>query len=347
MPVSLDNIQQLTFEITSHCNIRCPQCSRVSPTGGLAEFIELKHWDLDQILPNLELDQMPSLKRVVFEGDNGVAVMHPKITKLLDVIMTTPSQPNVLIVTNGSMRKPHWWHALGARYKNRLRVQFSIDGLADTNPLYRVDVDHQRVLDNAKAFIDGGGEGTQRCLVFKHNQHQLADVVAQAKEIGMHALIFKHGDDRYQGMSQWAVYDRNLNITHHIAPSDGLPLHQFNYDNTKNAHRRLMPSAKDEICPEWKNGVIAITYKGHIIPCCMYHADLYFNHPKNDYFRNLAGPRDLFDVNLKKLSDILDPLIFYGQRLTQSLIQKQAPKACGIRCPTIAGKHRTWSIQQI
>ena len=348
MPLSIDKISRLNLEITTHCNIRCPQCSRTHPMGNLADFIELKHWDLDKILPNLEIGKMINLKHVVIEGDNGDAFMHQKLLRLLDFLVAEQSQPNIKMLTNGGMRKPQWWKDLGKRYAGRLQVQFSIDGLTDTNSLYRVDIDHQRVLDNVRAFIEGGGDGVQRCIFFKHNQHQIEEIVKQAKEIGMHSLVFMPNDQtRFQQLEKWAVYDRDFNITHYIENTTLKDLHLYGYKGSKIKFPMAKTMAEDEICPEWKNGSLAITYKGHIIPCCMYHADLYFDHPSNGRFRDIVGDIDSNDLTRHKLSWILDTDRFYGKKLTETLTNGKSLTRCQVRCPDLVGHKSFIPIKEI
>lgn len=316
--------------------------------GNLADFIELKHWDLDRILPNLEIEKMTNLEHVIIEGDNGDAFMHPKLLKLLDFLVEAPSQPDIQMLTNGGMRKPQWWRDLGKRYAGRLQVQFSIDGLTDTNSLYRVDIDHQRVLDNARAFIEGGGDGTQRCIIFKHNQHQIDDIVKQAKEIGMHSLVFRPNDHtRFQEFEKWAVYDREFNITHYIENTTMKDLHLYGYKGSEIKFPNPKTVAQDEVCPEWKTGSLSITYKGHIIPCCVYQADLYFDHPSNDRFRNIVGDIDQMDLTKNKLSWVLDPDRFYGKRLTDTLTNGKPLTRCQVRCPDLVGHKSSIPIRAI
>jgi MoaA/NifB/PqqE/SkfB family radical SAM enzyme len=315
--------------------------------GNLADFIELRHWDLDKILPNLQVEKMPRLKRVHIEGDNGDAMMHPRIIEILDFFAAAPTRPVITMLTNGGMRQPRWWKKLGERFKDILQIQFSIDGLHDTNPLYRVDINHSRVLENVKAFIQGGGEATTRCIVFKHNQHQLAQIEHQARDVGFSALIFIPNDaGRFQGQDKWAVYDRQFNITHHIENTSIPALHQLGYSNTK----LKIPSparVPGQLCPEWQNGTLSITYKGHIIPCCMYHADLYFDHASNKPFRDMVGAVDNFDLNLKSLSEILQSDSFYGTKLTESLRFGPSLDRCLIRCPTVAKGKKIVPIIQL
>ena len=41
--------------------------------------------------------------------------------------------------------------------KGRGKINFSIDGLADTNPTYRVNANWDKVIENVKTFIKAGG----------------------------------------------------------------------------------------------------------------------------------------------------------------------------------------------
>jgi hypothetical protein len=61
--------------------------------------------------------------------------------------------------TNGGLRTKFWWQELANIMKGELDYAvFSIDGLADTNHIYRVDVNWDNVMSNAEAFISAGYE---------------------------------------------------------------------------------------------------------------------------------------------------------------------------------------------
>jgi len=335
--MQISDIHSLALEITSHCNIKCPQCSRTSPMGDLAEFIELRHWNVDKIITNLELDQLSGLKFVRIEGDNGDALMHPDVEQVIDSIYHCSSKPNILILTNGSMRSKQWWYNLGSKFSDRLIIQFSIDGLADTNHLYRVGANYAKAVENAQAFIAGGGVATQRCLMFEHNQHQLAEIAETALKIGFKQLIIKPGDIfRFQDMPQWQVWI-NGKIAHVIRPVAGLTVQDYaRYEyNHLNNRRMFVSTAKlDFLCPNLATGEITITYKGHLIPCCMHHADLYFDHPDNYQYKKLVGDPDLIDLNLRTLGEILNDHNYYGHRLEQSLIDNRLPR-CQAVCSSL------------
>ena len=57
--------------------------------------------------------------------------------------------------------------------KGRGKINFSIDGLADTNPTYRVNANWDKVIENVKTFIKAGGLARWDYPVFGHNEHLL------------------------------------------------------------------------------------------------------------------------------------------------------------------------------
>ena len=89
------------------------------------------------------------------------------------------------------MWKPEVWGNIGkamgeAEQKQGVEkvMTFSIDGLADTNKLYRIGINHERVMANAKAFIEAGGKARWKMIVFKHNEHQIDEAKQLAKDMG-------------------------------------------------------------------------------------------------------------------------------------------------------------------
>jgi MoaA/NifB/PqqE/SkfB family radical SAM enzyme len=332
--MNLEHVRSLALEITSHCNIRCPQCSRIDFDGNIAEFIELKNWNTDVILQNLNIPQLTNLKFVRVEGDNGDALMHPEFERIIDAFYQAPSSPNILILTNGSMRSEAWWEKFGARHQDRLRVQFSIDGLADTHKLYRVGADYEKTIKNARAFLRGGGDATTRCLIFDHNQHQLAEIKQSSLDVGFNALHIQPGDaSRFHGMPSWPVFERKKK-THYIMPVASVQSYSaFCYNNSKSG---FGASGKSDLllCNVLNKGEITVTYKGHLIPCCMYHADLYFDRPFNDAFRALVGDLELVDLNKRSLVDILSDPMYYGHRLEEMLASGNLLPKCDKRCGT-------------
>ena len=61
---------------------------------------------------------------------------------------------------------------------------FSIDGLEDTNHIYRRNVSWKKVMNNVQAYIQAGGSAHWDMLIFNHNQHQVDAAKQLADSLG-------------------------------------------------------------------------------------------------------------------------------------------------------------------
>ena len=93
--------------------------------------------------------------------------------------------------TNGGAKKPEWWKDLAKVIGKNGDVTFSVDGLEDTNHLYRQNVNWKLVDQSMKAYIEGGGKVRWDYLIFDHNQHQVEEAEQYAKSIGVHKFQAK------------------------------------------------------------------------------------------------------------------------------------------------------------
>jgi hypothetical protein len=95
--------------------------------------------------------------------------------------------PNITLGmnTNGSLQTTFYWHELGKLFdQSQDYVVFSIDGLEDTNPVYRVNSNWNKLMSNAEAYISAGGSAHWDMLVYKHNQHQVDACEKLARDMG-------------------------------------------------------------------------------------------------------------------------------------------------------------------
>lgn len=96
----------------------------------------------------------------------------------------------IMASTNGSMRNPSWWKKLGELLAGTESwFEFHIDGLRDTNHLYRIGANWDKIMANAETFIAGGAQADWHYILFKHNQHQLDKAHALAHEMGFNHFV--------------------------------------------------------------------------------------------------------------------------------------------------------------
>jgi sulfatase maturation enzyme AslB (radical SAM superfamily) len=87
--------------------------------------------------------------------------------------------------TNGAIQNAAWWQTLGEIFhRQRDYVVFSIDGLQDTNSVYRVNSNWSKLMANVQAYIAAGGSAHWDMLVYKHNQHQVDTCEKLARDMG-------------------------------------------------------------------------------------------------------------------------------------------------------------------
>jgi sulfatase maturation enzyme AslB (radical SAM superfamily) len=87
--------------------------------------------------------------------------------------------------TNGAIQNTAWWQILGEIFhRQRDYVVFSIDGLEDTNHVYRRGVDWSKLMNNVRSYISTGASAHWDMLVYKHNEHQVDACERLARDLG-------------------------------------------------------------------------------------------------------------------------------------------------------------------
>ena len=180
--LELSEIKTLQVEPTSLCNLLCPQCERVDKgkVNPLLPLTDLTPEDYD----NIFTDELTCLKCVIFNGSYGDPVATRHLNYAIERIFSKEIDA-IKIFTNGSLKKASYWRELGRRFAGtQSEVVFSIDGLEDTNSVYRVNSNFQKIMENASAYIQAGGRARWDFLVFQHNYHQVEAAKALAKKMG-------------------------------------------------------------------------------------------------------------------------------------------------------------------
>jgi hypothetical protein len=143
------------------------------------------HLTVNQIKEKFDENFIRNLDKMFMCGVYGDPAAGLYTLELYDYFRQVNPKITLGMNTNGGIRGQWWWNQIGLRFNQpRDYVVFSIDGLEDTNHIYRKNVAWNLVMANARAFIEAGGSAHWDMLVYKHNQHQV-DVCQQlAKEMG-------------------------------------------------------------------------------------------------------------------------------------------------------------------
>lgn len=179
MYLDKQSIASIQLDHTSRCNLMCPQCARVTHEHKINPRLEMK----DLTLENYKTIFTPFIGKklnILHCGNYGDVIASPTFDET-STWMYENGFLDVTILTNGSARNVSWWEKIA---KQKVTVHFSIDGLSDTNGIYRVNSNFNKVIENAKAFINAGGKAIWDYLVFDHNEHQLETAKRLATELG-------------------------------------------------------------------------------------------------------------------------------------------------------------------
>lgn len=186
-----EELTQLHIELTNNCNAACPMCARFHVNSPLIRpDLVLEQITIDKFRQYFPVEVLKKMEIILFCGVHGDPGMARDLYEICEYIAQSNPLTAVRINTNGGMRNPEFWSKMGALFKKqrqdhwRWEITWSIDGLADTNHLYRRNVEWDKVIPNAQAFIDAGGFANWDYLIFKHNEHQIDEAKELSKKMG-------------------------------------------------------------------------------------------------------------------------------------------------------------------
>lgn len=186
-PIKIDKIRRLQIEITSFCNAQCPSCERAKYEV-LPEHIYKRHLNsieisLDQIKKWLPLDKMKSLMHIHLCGNIDEPTLHPNLYEICKYLEdNTPEHIWIHISTNGGTRNKKFWETMATL--DRTLIIFGIDGLEDTNHIYRKNVKWKKLQNNFRTYIENGGFASWQFIIFKHNEHQISEAEERSVDEG-------------------------------------------------------------------------------------------------------------------------------------------------------------------
>lgn len=258
--ITIDQIRHVELELSSYCNAACPLCPR-NLFG--YEKIDLgfvkKNLTLDEIKKIFKKDFIKQIEYFTFEGNFGDPLMNPEIIEIIEYL----DKP-IKIYTNASLQTEKFWKNL-AKYP--VTVYFAIDGLSDTHHLYRRKTDFFKILNNAKIFINTGGNAIWKMIKFDHNKDQIDRAKQLSKTYG-----FNKFDLIDHGRNNGPVFDSNGNLEYVLGNFSGNTDLNHYIDIIKHGDmfiEDINDKPKNKIkCMSIHNSSIYVSSTGEIYPCC-------------------------------------------------------------------------------
>jgi len=187
-----EKIPRVQLEITNYCNARCNLCEREQVHNGDMEGGPSVHLN-NKFMTLKEIEQAFSgdwniLSKVAFIGNVDEPTINPEIFEIIEFFQKKFHGDNeITIATNGGARDEEFWSRMGKvsyEHKGIFCVTFGIDGLEDTNHLYRKNVKWDQLQRNFRSYIKAGGTAGWQFIPFSWNKHQLDDARELATKEG-------------------------------------------------------------------------------------------------------------------------------------------------------------------
>lgn len=239
----------ISIEPTTSCNLRCPECP-----SGLRSFTRPTGM-LDVDLFKNTIDQSYKSSSYLLLYFQGEPYLHPNFTELVNYASTkglyTATSTNAHYLTEENARKT---------IESGLdRLIISIDGTTqETYQSYRVGGKLDKVIEGTKNIIAWKKKLKSRTpyimfqfLVVRPNEHQIKEVKALGKELGVDKVAFKTAQlyDFKNGNPLMPTIEKYSRYKH-------LPNGKFAFKN----------KLKNQCWKMWHSTVV--TWDGTIVPCC-------------------------------------------------------------------------------
>ena len=172
------------IETTSKCTLECPLCDRTWFEKKFKKRL-LHEIDVDTIVNFVGKNNNLNLC-----GNNGDPIYH---SRFLELCMKFKKNNNSLAIeTNGSAKTQNWWRQLAEVLDQKDSITFAIDGLEDTNHLYRKNAKWDSIMTAVQTVRGKSFKTIWKFIVFKHNQHQIEQAKQKSKELGFDEFKIIH-----------------------------------------------------------------------------------------------------------------------------------------------------------
>jgi len=277
------HIRNLNIDINSVCNAACPGCARqidnIYPSNGypINKHMSTETWT------KLFTEMGPIIESVVLCGNYGDAAGTATLPELIELAHTINPKIHFIVVSNMGLGSTAFWKKL-ALLPN-VMIQCSIDGLSDTNHIYRRFVDWSIVWRNINTITQHGAVCEWKFIEFSWNTHQIEEARSISKTLGFNNFIVTPNNNLVANDIFYKAYTDNIDDWDNKRAFKGLVAPEqtdLREDDSFDVQLDLLKSREmhaDTIQCYTKtvDQSIHIDWQGSVWPCCWYGGAVY--HP--------------------------------------------------------------------
>ena len=262
-----DQIKHIHLEPTQRCQAQCPMCDRTNN-----RHMKNAELSLNNFMSMVDIDFVHQLNSLLMCGNHGDPIVSNDTLSIFRYLRVNNPKMYLHMTTNAGARDDDWWKELVLILGSRGKVSFSVDGLEDTNHLYRVNVNWKKVEHAMDVFTQAGGKGIWVYLIFEHNENQIEEAERMAKLFGLEFIKKKTGRwvQSYKGKK---IDEKITNKGNQVKP----PKNKKYQNKSVNEYDKLVKrhgSFQDYLdrtkikCKSLDNNEIYISAEGLVTPCC-------------------------------------------------------------------------------
>lgn len=281
---SYDEITTVHLEVTQRCQASCPMCDRNENGGADNKHITNAELTIDDCKQIFKPEFIKQLKTMYMCGNLGDPIMARDTLEIFSYFREHNPTMWLSMNTNAGAKNATWWYALAKTFGTNGAVIFSIDGLADTNHMYRQGVNWNNVYRNAKAFIAAGGRARWDYLIFQHNEHQVDEAEElsqtmgferfQKKKSGRFITAHSISKDAHQAKNRKGENTAVIAKPEQESNQNTALAKQAEIEKTYGSMREYYDSSTIK-CKVAEEKNIFITAEGLLMPCCWTAGRLY------------------------------------------------------------------------
>jgi MoaA/NifB/PqqE/SkfB family radical SAM enzyme len=299
-------------------------CDRNQNGGALNPHIDLSELTLDDCKRIFEPEFISQLKTMYMCGNLGDPIIARDTLEIFKYFREYNKNMWLSMNTNAGARDATWWADLAKTFGHMGTVIFSVDGLRDTNHIYRQGVNWDNVERSMRSFIAAAGRARWDFLIFEHNQHQVEKAEELAKTMGFEKFVAKK-------TGRFVTAKSEKKESHQAVNRKGEKTSQIKKPDAKYQNKALskydqliekygsMDSYYDDVpirCKVKDEGSLFITAQGLAMPCCWTAGRMYkwwHNDPKTEQvwdFIDAVGGKNAINVKKHGLKKVFDTGIF-------------------------------------
>lgn len=361
-----EKIKGLHLELTTKCNANCPMCNR-NFKGKKREKLAILELSINDIKKLLPIEFIKKLELVSLCGVYGDPICNKDLKQIIEYFYECNQEIDIDLYTNGSLYDSNWWIDLAKiMKKHRGTVIFGIDGIGETHSLHRCNTNYDKVINNARSYIEAGGIAQWDFIVFKHNEHQVKEAEELSKQLGFEKFQIKKTSRFFK-----KIYEKDKNLDSTMAIYGKHPVYnnkgKIKYYIEMPQKKEYRNSSEDLLfdlvnkygdfnnylddneinCESINSGGIFISANGEVFPCCTVYQQI--------CYKTIHEVQDISELNEYKLyeennlsgydnsiKEIVEGKFFaqLNKKFKCESISKGKPKSCSRTCGRNLDMHK-------